>query len=119
MKKGMLVGAIAAIAMAMGTQAMAANENQNHGMVELGNSDVSVFKVESVGGGTWDYGTSTSASQKHCWSHYHHPDNYHSSTAKVGTSIDKAYADAGYWSLADAYGPKSETGLAYWDNNPK
>lgn len=117
LKKGMVVGAIAALALAMGTQAMAANENQKQGKVELGNSDVSVFTVTSAGGGTWDYGTSTSASQKHCWSHYNHPDNYHSSTAKVGTSVDKGYADAGSYSFADAYGPKDQTGYAYWDND--
>lgn len=116
LKKGMVVSTIAALALAMGTQAMAANENQTHGKVELRNSDVSVLTVTNVGGGTWDYGTETTGSQKHCWSHYNHPKNYHSSTAKVGTNVDKDYADAGDWSMADAYGPKDKTGYAYWDN---
>jgi lactococcin 972 family bacteriocin len=119
LKKVKVVGVIAALTLAMGTQAMAANENQTHGKVELTNSDVSPFKIEYVGGGTWDYGTNTSGTQKHCWSHYLHPDNFHSSTAKVGTSTDKQYAEAGEWSKADAYGPKDQTGYAWWDNEAK
>ncbi|QIC08265.1 bacteriocin [Brevibacillus sp. 7WMA2] len=115
LKKGM-VGAIAALTLAMGSQVMAAEEIQTHGKVELVNSNVTPFAIKNVGGGEWDYGTGTSGSQKHCWSHYNHPKNFHSSTAKVGTSTDKAYADAGKWSLADAYGPKDKTGYAYWDN---
>ncbi|NQX71734.1 bacteriocin [Paenibacillus alba] len=102
--------------LAMGTQAMPSTGNQTHGQMELSNSNVSPFSVVNVGGGTWDYGTGASGSQKHCWSHYNHPDNYHSSTAKVGTSIDKKYANAGSYSLADVYGPQGQTGYAYWDN---
>lgn len=116
LKKVKVVGVIAALTLAMGTQAMAANENQTHGKVELTNSDVSPFQIEYVGGGTWDYGTETTGTQKHCWSHYHHPTNYHSSTAKVGTNVAKGYAEAGKWSFADAYGPKDQTGYAFWDN---
>ncbi|MGG4455146.1 lactococcin 972 family bacteriocin [Brevibacillus porteri] len=115
LKKSM-VGAIAVLTLAMGSQALAAEEIQTKGKVELVNSKVSPFAVENVGGGTWDYGTKNSGSQKHCWSHYNHPENYHSSTAKVGSSTDKAYADAGEYSKADAYGPKDKTGYAYWDN---
>ncbi|MBA4534475.1 bacteriocin [Brevibacillus laterosporus] len=110
LKKGM-VGVIAALTLAMGSQAMAAD-----GKAELVNSNVTPFKMEKVGDGDWDHGTSISGAQKHCWSHYHHPKNFHSSSAKVGTSSDKAYADAGNWSMADAYGPKDKTAYAYWDN---
>lgn len=116
LKKIKVAGVVVAMTLAMGTQAMASTANQTHGQVVLSNSKVTPFTVVNAGGGTWDYGTGTTASQKHAWSHYNHPTKYHSSTAKVGTSVDKQYADSGSYSLADAYGPKDQTGYAYWDN---
>lgn len=105
-----ILAIVAMLTLSFGAQAMAGAG----GSVELTNAEVTPFKIEYVGGGTWDYGTRVIGEQKHVWSHYHHPTKYHSATAKIANYVDKKYAYAGYWAFADVYGPKDYTGYAWW-----
>jgi hypothetical protein len=68
----------------------------------------------SVGGGTWNYGSSEQGTQKGCWSDYEHDSKTHSATAILGPATDKEYGDPGYWAdsyVEDGYG---NTCQVYW-----
>ena len=107
----------AMLTFSFGVQAIAA-VTETSGSAVFTNEDVTPFAITYPGGGTWDTGTKVVGSQKHVWSHYHHPTNYHSATAKLGREIDKDYANAGLWAMADVYGDPKYTGYTWWDNNP-
>ncbi|WP_254660710.1 lactococcin 972 family bacteriocin [Brevibacillus laterosporus] len=113
LKKGM-VGLVAVLTLAMGSQAMATD-----GKAELVNSNVTPFKTIGIGDGEWNYGSSKIGAQKKCWSHYKHPENYHSATAIIGDDEDTDYKEAGEWARAEAYANKEYTCYAYWDNEAK
>ncbi|MED1910477.1 lactococcin 972 family bacteriocin [Brevibacillus laterosporus] len=114
MLKKSMVGLIAVLTLAMGSQAMATD-----GKAELVNSNVTPFKTIGAGGGDWNYGSSKFGAQKKCWSHYKHPDNFHSATAIIGDDEKTDYAEAGEWAKADAYGDKDYTCYTHWDDEPK
>ncbi|MEV4440331.1 lactococcin 972 family bacteriocin [Streptomyces sp. NPDC049577] len=69
---------------------------------------------ENVGGGTWSYGTGTVGTWKSCYSNYVHPSKRHSSTASMGSDVDKNYADAGDWSTSEVKAGFGYTCHAYW-----
>ncbi|AKF95947.1 hypothetical protein EX87_20425 (plasmid) [Brevibacillus laterosporus] len=79
MLKKSIVGLIAVLTLAMGSQAMATD-----GKAELVNSNVTPFKTIGIGGGDWNYGSSIIGAQKKCWSYYKHPEEFHSATAIIG-----------------------------------
>jgi len=67
-------------------------------------------------GDSWCYGTSYAPDgTKTCYSNYTHPTKYHSATAKIGSSTQKSYAQAGRTANATAYGGSGATCYAYWD----
>lgn len=107
--------ATAMLALSLGAPAMAASTKvPTSGSVKLTNAMVTPFTTVDAGGGTWNYGTSVTGNQKHVWSHYVHPDKYHSATAILGDQNSKIYNVAGQWANADVYGPKGDTGYAYY-----
>ncbi|MYS60623.1 MULTISPECIES: lactococcin 972 family bacteriocin [Streptomycetaceae] len=70
--------------------------------------------TESVGGGTWEYGSGIDGGSKSCWSNYVHPSLRHSATATIANAVDKEYADAGSWADAYVTAGLSYTCKAYW-----
>ena len=72
--------------------------------------------VVNVGGGTWSYGSTLAIwPPKTCYSNYVHNTKYHSSTAIIGNSNTKVYANAGYFSNASTWAGASYTCYAYWN----
>lgn len=71
--------------------------------------------IEFPHNGIWSYGVSRTPLAKYCYSDYFQNTLYHSSTAKIGSSPNKDYASAGYWSNASIYGPTNKTAYAYWN----
>ena len=78
--------------------------------VAVGGAGVAIAAVEHVDGGTWDYGEEGDV----VWSDYHHPDNCHSSSVKVGDRVidsgptrkgewSRVKAEASLWSAESAY----------------
>ncbi len=115
MLKKRFFGALAVatlLTLSFGTPVMAQS-----GSAVFTNEGVTPFAISYPGGGTWDTGTKTSGAQKHVWSHYLHPDNCHSATAKLDTQTEKDVKSAGSWAKADVYGNPSYTGYTFWDNN--
>lgn len=79
-------------------------------------SSVAVLSTVSAGGGTWQYGSYISTwPPKTCYSNYVHNSRYHSSTAVIGASNTKSYANAGYWSNASTWAGAGHTCNAYWN----
>lgn len=70
--------------------------------------------VANVGGGTWNYGRTTSGSTKNVWSNYVHNSKRHSSTAILGAKNVKKFANARSWSNASVSGPSGDTAFTYW-----
>jgi len=67
-------------------------------------------------GDTWCYGSSYAPDgTKTCYSNYTHPTKYHSTTAEIGSSAKKGYAQAGNTARATAYGGALDRCYAYWD----
>lgn len=62
-------------------------------------------KVVNVGGGTWDYGSSTGLNgTKDCWSNYNHPTNAHSATSIIGSQNDFQRKTPKVWAKTSARG---------------
>lgn len=76
---------------------------------------ITPLAVVNVGGGTWNYGSAVAIwPPKTCWSNYVHSTKYHSSTAVIGQSNVKVYANAGSWSNANTWAGAAYTCYAYW-----
>jgi lactococcin 972 family bacteriocin len=71
--------------------------------------------TENVGGGLWQYGTTTAD----VYSNYHHPSLYHSSTAcnagVLGDKCDQGVAAAGAWAYASIGKSWLGGNTAYWN----
>lgn len=71
--------------------------------------------TEYVGGGLWQYGTTSSE----VYSNYHHASLYHSSTAcnngLLGDTCDQDVAEAGAWSEASIAKSWSGGNTAFWN----
>lgn len=80
----------------------------------FGGATAAFATVANVGGGTWNYGTSTSGSTKSTWSNYVHNTKKHSSTAIIADKNVKVTKEKTVWSNASASANKSYTGYAYW-----
>lgn len=65
---------------------------------------------DTVGGGTWRWGTTSSTAQ----SHYHHPNNCHTATVG-GKTVVKKEAEAGDWARANA-ARRDSGNEAFWNN---
>ncbi|MEC0183445.1 lactococcin 972 family bacteriocin [Paenibacillus peoriae] len=97
------------------TPALAADEATS-GSVELTNARITPFGSQSVGGGTWSYGTENVGSQKHVWSIYDHAKKSHKASTRLGSDSDTSgWKYAGTTAKSEIYGSKSATGHAYWD----
>lgn len=114
-------GALAAPAMAAANQAQAPaalGHPKAWGMVTLtidpSAKAPSLATTTNVGGGTWNYGTERNDGFKGCYSQYTHPSKYHSSTAIIASSNNKAYANAGNWSYAYSTAGWAYTCHVYW-----
>lgn len=69
--------------------------------------------AESAGGGTWYYGVDLANN----WSNYHHPIYYHRATAyNDWGSIQRRYANAGYWANASISAAVSGNRAAWYHN---
>lgn len=114
------------LTMSVSAPAMAASDAEaTSGSVKLTNSDVTAFGIsptasESVGGGTWNYGTEIIGNQKHVWSIYDHNDKSHSATVILGSDRkESGWKPKRTTARADLYGNKEYTGYAYWDTYNK
>ncbi|WEH38033.1 lactococcin 972 family bacteriocin [Streptomyces sp. AM 2-1-1] len=68
----------------------------------------------SVGGGTWNYGTSAAATGKHCYSNYIHPSVKHSASVAMAQLTDKDIQNADVWAKAVVTAGVAYTCNAYW-----
>ncbi|MFE7767819.1 lactococcin 972 family bacteriocin [Streptomyces sp. NPDC057438] len=70
---------------------------------------------ESVGGGTWSYGTSTTTSgQKRCYSNYIHPTKKHSASIAIASQTDKDIREKDIWAKAAGVAGPAHTCYTYW-----
>lgn len=84
-------------------------------LLTLGTAPSVLATIVNVGGGTWNYGTSTNwLVGKNVWSHYVHPTYYHSGTAIGGPNNVKIYATANNWANADTSCMAWESAAEYW-----
>jgi lactococcin 972 family bacteriocin len=68
----------------------------------------------SVGGGTWNYGTSAATTGKHCYSNYIHPTVKHSASVAMASLTDKDIQNADVWAKAIVTAGAAYTCNAYW-----
>jgi lactococcin 972 family bacteriocin len=68
----------------------------------------------SVGGGTWNYGTSAALSGKNCYSNYIHPTVKHSASVAMASLTDKDIRNADIWAKAIVTAGAAYTCNAYW-----
>nr|WP_052478397.1 lactococcin 972 family bacteriocin [Kibdelosporangium sp. MJ126-NF4]CEL18081.1 hypothetical protein [Kibdelosporangium sp. MJ126-NF4]CTQ90690.1 hypothetical protein [Kibdelosporangium sp. MJ126-NF4] len=74
-------------------------------------------RCQKAEGGDWCQGWELSGLQKRCYSNYIHPNNYHSSTAVLGSAVDKKFASAGNWSQASTVSGAGLTCYTYYNAN--
>ncbi|MEU7643125.1 lactococcin 972 family bacteriocin [Streptomyces huasconensis] len=70
--------------------------------------------TQSVGGGTWSYGTSAVISGKKCYSNYIHPTKKHSASVAIASQTDKDIQAADIWANASAISGGAYTCHTYW-----
>ncbi|MEU9356303.1 lactococcin 972 family bacteriocin [Streptomyces griseoloalbus] len=68
----------------------------------------------SVGGGTWNYGTSAALTGKNCYSNYIHPSVKHSASVAMASQTDKDIQNADVWAKATVTAGAAYTCNAYW-----
>ncbi|GAA0925768.1 lactococcin 972 family bacteriocin [Nonomuraea longicatena] len=102
-----LVPAFAAGAIALSGAGAAFADEPASGEVSL--DGVTTTEVVNVGGGTWDYGTTSS---RGTWSNYYHGSRWHGSSAQ-GTYFDRSpCVRPGAWSRA--WAPRASSGNRAW-----
>ena len=78
-------------------------------------SGVTPLTTVNVGGGTWNYGSSSAGwNQKRCYSHYIHKTKRHSASVVIGSQEQTVYANAGQWARAERTGGWFDTCNTYW-----
>lgn len=88
-------------------------------VLTLGTASSVLATVVNVGGGTWNYGTSTNwLVGKNVWSHYLNNNYYHSATAIGGPNQVYASERSGVWAQADTNCMAWEGAAEYWQNYP-
>lgn len=109
--------ASAVLVLAFASLAMAADTKKpTSGSIDLTNTQVTPLTSVSVGGGTWDYGTSLyGLTQKKVWSNYWHPTSYHHSSCTIGANFSSSGITApGLTSFSSAVGGWFDSTNAYW-----
>ena len=120
MLKKKLLGTVMIAMLALPAGAMAEN-NETSGEVDLTdaltNEMVTPFKVEEVGGGSWNHGVLViSLTEKRVYSNYQHRKKEHRASCYLGSKYD----DSG-WKKPEIEATSSVTGgilldtFAYWD----
>ncbi|MEV4924513.1 lactococcin 972 family bacteriocin [Streptomyces roseoverticillatus] len=77
-------------------------------------SGIARIAPASVGGGTWNYGTTAEWNGKRCYSNYIHPDKKHSASVAFAGGTDKDVQDADVWAQAGITAGAAYTCNAYW-----
>jgi lactococcin 972 family bacteriocin len=77
-------------------------------------AEILITPRESVGGGTWNYGTAADGLDKGCYSNYIHPSKKHSASVAIASLTDKETQPAGTWAKAYAVSGWAYTCNAYW-----
>ncbi|MFR1784296.1 MAG: lactococcin 972 family bacteriocin [Sarcina ventriculi] len=92
------------------------NVNQTSGSIEITDNMKQSRASVSVGGGTWDYGTSLyQVTKKKVYSNYLHPTKTHAASCSIGTTMsDSGWASAKRIAQSSAVGKTSDTTNAYW-----
>jgi lactococcin 972 family bacteriocin len=107
----LMVSAMFCMMLVQVTPAMAAGQS---GSVKLTSASVTPFTVVSVGGGTWNHGSTIDGLSKKAWSNYLHPSKYHSATTIIENQQQKRYASKGAWANTTLWGAWTQTAYAYW-----
>lgn len=76
------------------------------------NDDLQSIGTQHVGGGTWNYGVSSSNGTRTCWSSYSHDYKRHKATAIMGKRQKTVVKPAGSTAAAEVQG--SGSCQAYW-----
>lgn len=112
---GLTLACALAIGASTGITALA-TDNATSGGVEISNEQITPFKSQNVGGGTWDYGTRIVGSKKEVYSNYFHPSKSHKSSCSIGSNFsDSGWVSAKKTSYSSARGGYSAKTHAYWD----
>lgn len=112
-----------ALAFSVSSNAFAQDDvEENSGGKEVVEGEVSIFGSEKVGGGTWEYGTSTDGifkKTKTVWSNYWHGSVVHGSSAQLGANTpNRSCVPADYQSKASQTSSNTDlTGYAYWNKD--
>ncbi|HBG5343175.1 TPA: hypothetical protein KQG29_000512 [Clostridioides difficile] len=123
MKKLMSLTCTAVICLGI-TGAVFADSNETEGGVHVftNNETRDSSGKENVGGGVWEYSSTTIRNNgtgsylKECKSNFYQKSKRHSSTARVGNAKDYDEVPAKLTSRARVVGKVYETAKAYWSN---
>lgn len=77
-------------------------------------SSITPLASESVGGGTWNYGTRAATTGTTCYSNYIHPTKKHSATAVKAGYTDKDIREKDIWAKASITAGAAYTCYTYW-----
>ena len=128
-KKGLTGLALAALLIASGGQALAAEVDETNGgsvdltnvitqSTEITNDMVTPFAAVNVGGGLWDYGTSVVLGiplKKKVYSNYNHPSLVHSASCSIGTTYSNSGRyQPGSMAPSSAIGATGDSTRANW-----